>query len=279
MQQSDLPAAVTVSAAAFGIDLSQGAGRISWQRRVGHPLQTDPGGAFVAEHAGRVVGVAAAIRRGRVWILSLLTVEPGAGGRGAGGRLLRAALEYAHADDARLVVSSNHPHALRLYGLAGLRLLPTFEAHGRLDPRALGPPAGADGVADITGELDSHTEELAAVSRQVRGAPHTRELPYAVARGARVLALPGRGFAVAEPGHGVWLLAARDDRAAARLLRAALHEVGASERPLVRWITGAQAWAIDVVLRAGLELVPYGALCVGGEPGPLRPYLPSPPFA
>ena len=31
-------------------------------------------------------------------------------------------------------------------------------------------------------------------------------------------------------------------------------------------------------LGAGYALRPYGALCVRGRPGPLGPYLPSPPF-
>jgi hypothetical protein len=44
-------------------------------------------------------------------------------------------------------------------------------------------------------------------------------------------------------------------------------------------MTGDQGWAVDLVLRAGLELSPYGALCVRGERGTLAPYLPSPPFA
>ncbi len=36
-----------------------------------------------------------------------------------------------------------------------------------------------------------------------------------------------------------------------------------------------QGWAMDVVLTAGLELVVGGAVCVRGELGPLRPYLPN----
>jgi hypothetical protein len=81
------------------------------------------------------------------------------------------------------------------------------------------------------------------------------------------------------PGRGVWLLVARDEAAAASLLWAALALLADGERSAVRWITTEQGWAVEIVLRAGLRLAPYGALCVRGRPVPLRPYLPSAPFA
>jgi hypothetical protein len=94
-----------------------------------------------------------------------------------------------------------------------------------------------------------------------------------------LLRFEDRGFAVTLPGHGVWLLAALDDEAAEALLWRALETVGSTDRPGIRWVTGDQDWAIAVLLRAGLRLKTSGALAVRGSPGPLRPYLPSPPFA
>lgn len=41
---------------------------------------------------------------------------------------------------------------------------------------------------------------------------------------------------------------------------------------------GAQQWAIDVMVGAGLGLTGYGALCVRGHAGPLVPFIPSGPF-
>jgi hypothetical protein len=79
--------------------------------------------------------------------------------------------------------------------------------------------------------------------------------------------------------RGVWLLVARDDAAAAALLWAALAIVADGGRRPVRWISGEQAWAVEIVLRAGLQLTPYGAICVRGAPGPLSAFLPSAPFA
>ena len=139
-------------------------------------------------------------------------MEPAAQTTGAGRALLERALTYDAGTDASLIPSSSDPRALRLYALAGFSLLPTFEAAGPLDQRKL-PPSDPEvregGAADL--------EALEAISRDIRGAPHTTEIEFALRLGGRLLRLADRGFAVATPGHGVWLLAACDDGAAAAL--------------------------------------------------------------
>jgi GNAT superfamily N-acetyltransferase len=270
----DIPAATLVGAAAFDLGLDDPAVADRWRRRIAHPLESDPEGAFVAERYGRVIGVAETITRERLWCLSLLAVEPEAQATGAGRALLERALAYGTETDAGLIPCSNDPRALRLYARAGFSLLPTFEAAGALDRRSLprpDPEIREGGWDDL--------EELAAISRHVRGAPHTRELGFALSSGARLLRLADRGFAVAAPGHGVWLLAAYDEPAAAALLWSALALAGETARAPVNWITAEQQWAVEVVLRAGLRLAPSRALCVRGDPGPLHPFLPSGPFA
>ena len=276
MEMSDLPAAAAASAAAFDVDVSEEAAARRWSDRIAYPLTRDPDGALVAERDGRVIGVAQVLLRERLWCLSLLTVEPGGQSAGAGRALLDRALRYDEGTDAGLIVSSNDPRALRLYAQAGFSLLPTLETDGDVDRRALPRLNGAVRDGD-----PADLERLAAISRGVRGAPHTAELEYALSQGGRLLCAADRGFAVALAGHGVWLLVARDDEAARSLLWAALAHIGAREpqRPIVRWVTGDQQWAIDVLVRAGLRLTAYGALCVRGDPGPLRPFLPSGPFA
>jgi ribosomal protein S18 acetylase RimI-like enzyme len=276
LEPADLEAAAELTAAAFGVDIDERAGRVRWLERLAHPLRTDTDGAFVAEGDGRVLGTAQAIRRERLWILSMLAVDPGAQSAGAGRLLLDRALDYGTAGDAGLIVSSSDPRALRLYGLAGFSLRPAFHATGNLDRAKLPRPDPAvreAGVDDL--------EALAPISREVRGAPHTVELAYALDRGGRLLRHGDRGFAMTLPGVAVWLLAARDPQTAQSLLWRSLELVGDVEKDhrSVRWITGGQDWAIDVLLRAGYVLAPYGALCVRGRPGPLHPYLPSPPFA
>jgi GNAT superfamily N-acetyltransferase len=274
LEPADLDGATALSAAAFGVDISDPELAESWRTRIAHPLATDPGGCFIAERDDRLVGVAQALRREGLWCLSLLTVDPGLQSAGAGGALLERAMDYGADADVGLIISSSDPRALRLYGLAGFQLRPAFEARGAIDRTALPP---ADPAVHEGGEAD--LESLAAISREIRGAPHTQDLEYALRAGCRLVRLGDRGFAVAMPGRGVWLLVARDDAAAASLLWAALALFADAERAAVRWITAEQGWAIEIVLRAGLQLAPYGALCVRGRPVPLRPYLPSAPFA
>jgi GNAT superfamily N-acetyltransferase len=263
-----------VAAGAFEVDLVDREAERRWTERLWHPLATDPDGAFVAEREGRVIGVAEAIRRERLWCLSLLAVRPGVQSAGTGRTLLERALTYAAGTDAGLIVSSNDHRALRLYARAGFSLRPTFEAIGVLDRRAL--PRPNPGVHE-RGSDD--LEALDGISRDIRGAPHTPELELAMRSGARLLRLGDRGFALAQPGMGLWVLAARDEQAAAALLWSALEMVGDTDRIGVRWITSGQDWAIDVVVSAGLRLSANGALCVSGHPGPLHPFIPSGAFA
>lgn len=271
---SDLEVAASTSAAAFEHDISEAAAAARWRERIAYPLETDPDGAFLAELGGEVVGVAQAIKRERLWCLSLLAVLPSAQSSGAGRALMERALTYAtKSTDVGLITSSSDPRALRLYSLSGFALLPTFEVAGALDRAALPQPRG-----EVHAVAREDLESLAAISREVRGAPHTLELEFALRARMRVLRIGDRGFAVVNPGRGVWLLVARDDGAAEQLLAVALTMVG-TERPTVRWITAEQQWAIELVVRAGLRLVPYGALCVRGRPGAPHAYLPSGPFA
>jgi predicted N-acetyltransferase YhbS len=274
MELSDVAEVAAVAAASFEIDISLPSAAARFRERVAHLLRTDPDGAFVAVHRGRVVGAAEAMVRERLWCLSLLAVAPGQQSAGAGGVLFDRALGYGNGAAAGLIVGSNDPRALRLYGRAGFALRPTFEAAGPLDRRALPSPH-----PEVREEDAPDLEVLEPISRDIRGAPHTPELELALAQGGRLLRMRDRGFAVAHPAFGLWLLVARDEEAASALLWGALERAGDVERPCLRWLTADQGWAIDVALAAGLRLSATGALCVRGHPGPLRPFVPSAPFA
>ncbi|HMD56860.1 MAG TPA: GNAT family N-acetyltransferase [Solirubrobacteraceae bacterium] len=274
MEPGDVAIAVDVSAAAFEYELTDAATRAFWEMRVAHPLRTDPGGAFVAELDGRLVGVAQALQRDRVWVLTLLTVLPTAQSTGAGRALFERALDYGERAAPGLIVSSNDARAMRLYARAGFSLLAALETDGLLQRRALPRPNSRIREA---GHADLGALEM--ISRAVRGATHTPDLELALRQEAVLLRLGDAGFAAAMPGHGVWMLAARHESDAQALLWQALEIAGESVRPAVRWLAGDQAWAIDVLLRAGFGLRAYGALAVRGRPGPLRPYIPSGPFA
>jgi len=49
---------------------------------------------------------------------------------------------------------------------------------------------------------------------------------------------------------------------------AALAHVADGVRARVGWITAEQGWAIDVALRAGLELTVHARFCIAGAPAP-----------
>jgi ribosomal protein S18 acetylase RimI-like enzyme len=273
-ERDALPEAAAVSAAAFGFDMTDPEAARSWQERVAYPLATDPAGAFVAERDGRVIGVVEAIVRERLWCLSLLAVQPGIQSAGAGRALMERSLEYGGDADGGLIVASNDPRAMRLYAQSGFSLLPTLKAEGATDRRRLPRPDPRIREGD-----HQDLEALAEISREVRGAAHTSELEFALGRDGQLLRLGDRGFAVARPGHSLWLLVARDEDAARALLWHGLERVGNTDRASVRWITAEQQWAIEVLVRARLGLSAYGALCVRGDVGPLRPFIPSGPFA
>ena len=274
MTDEDLPGAGAVSAAAFGLDLAEGGNAESWPRRIAHPFDTDPAGSFVAEAGGRIIGLAQVLHRERLWILSMLTVDPVAQGTRAGRLLFDRALGYRNGTDRRLIVASSDPRALHLYARAGFSLRPALDAVGAVDSRAL-PRAGPA----ITEASERDLEALADVSRAVRGGPHTPELRFALAQGWPVLRHGDRGFVVVSPQFArVWMLVACDDRAAAELLAAALARVAGAAEVSIRWITGAQDWAVHVALEAGLRVRIGAAIGVCGNLGTLAPYIPSGPF-
>jgi GNAT superfamily N-acetyltransferase len=274
MSTDDLEQAVDVAARAFEFEFTEPSERDGWVRRLGHALSTDPHGCFVAVERRRVVGVAQAIRREQLWNLSLLTVDPGSQSSGTGRRLLDAACGYMRPEDDGLIVASNDPRAIRIYGLAGFQIHPTLESVGVVDRAKLPPPdprireVGLDEI----GQIES-------VTRMVRGAPYTRELPNAIAWGVQIYALEDSGYVILRQGRGIWALGAADDDSAKALLWFGLHTLGPDVIwPLIRWATGTQQWAVQVALDAGLRLQPFGAVCVHGRAGTLRNYLPSGPY-
>ena len=239
--------------------------------RLGHVLTSDPGGAWVAERNGRIVGAALGIVREGVWGLSLLVVDPRLQSAGAGRELLARA--RAHGNGARgfVILSSRDTRALRAYARLGLDLHPAIAARGRPRPVAAPPEVRAGTLAD--------QPLFDAVDRDVRGAAHGPDVEALLTPGGRLLVVPERGYAVVRDGM-VRLLAARDEEAAAALLRSVFAAAArAGHDAAVEWITAAQPWAIDPCLEAGLDLrFDLGAVFVGGDVGRFAPYLPSGPY-
>jgi GNAT superfamily N-acetyltransferase len=271
MEPRDIDDVFHVSVAAFG-DLGRRMGVpeeppapiASGRIRIGRLLDTDPGGAWIAEHDGRVVGAAMALVREGVWGLSLLIVRPEAQSGGVGRELLARAWEHGRGARGWIVLSSADTRALRSYARLGLELHPALVARGQ--PRsAVAAPGVRPGSAD-----DLPLTE--AVDRAVRGAAHGDDILALLAAGGRMLVLPDRGYAIMR-GDELRVLAARDEAAATDLLRTCLAE--ADGVVTVEFLTSAQQWAFATCLDAGLDLHPWGAVFLGGEVGPFAPYLPN----
>jgi GNAT superfamily N-acetyltransferase len=235
--------------------------------RFRHLLRTDPGGAWVAEREdGALAGCAVALVREGIWGLSQLVVRPREQSAGLGRALLRRAHEYGGTTArGRIVVASSDPRALRSYVRLGLTPHPCLHAEGV--PQAVsGPPGVRPGtLADLP-----LTE---AVDRRVRGAAHGHDIAALLDAHLTLLVAPERGYAVTGADE-LRLLAAVDAAAGRDLLLAVLARADGA-RFAVRWLTGAQDWAVRTCVEAGLELSVGGAVCLAGDIGPFRPYLPS----
>ena len=236
------------------------------ERRFRHVIETDPGGAWVAEENGRPIGVACAILREGVWGLSLLVVDPQAQSAGVGRALLERALRYGARARGGIITSSPDPRALRSYARAGFTFHPAAEARGIPRRRAMPATVRAGSADDL--------ELTEAVDRAVRGAAHGSDIEVMLASNARMLVVEDRGYALARDGT-LFLLAATDEEAARDLLHAVVATTPDGQELRVSWITAAQNWAVDVVLEAGLELKMHGALFLRGDVGPFQPYLPT----
>jgi len=237
--------------------------------RYRHLVQTDPEGAWVAEHEGEPVACALALRREGVWGLSLLIVRPDLQSSGIGSAMLRKANAYAEGARGRIILASQDPRALRAYFRLGLAFHPCVSAVGT--PKITAPEHVRSGDA-------SDLALTEAVDRHVRGAAHGADIGAQLEMGSQLLVVPERGYAFVSPNGELRLLAAFDEEAAKDLLRAALAFGEPSERG-VWWLTAKQQWAIEVCVDAGLQLrTDAGAVFVDGDVGPFAPYLPSGAF-
>lgn len=242
------------------------------RRRLLHFLTHDPAGSWVAEVDGRVSGVALALRRGDLWGLSLLVVDPEVQSRGVGRRLLDASLRYADGARRAVILSSQDPRAMRVYARAGFDLHPQVVGRGPVERSRL--PAlngrvrdGARADAALGDEVD------VAVRGAHRGPDH--ELMIDIWPMFVVDDVDGRGYAyVRSDGEVVALAATDDDTATLLLWRCLTHAAEAGSEALVDHITGNQQWAIRTVVAAGLALSPGGPVFWRGATPPPA-YLPS----
>lgn len=237
--------------------------------RYAHLIESDPGGAWGAELGGELVGVALALLREGLWGLSAFGVHPDHQRRGVGTALLAPAVAYGEGSRGGIILSSEHPAAMRRYLTAGFAVRPCLSASGALNASRI-----PDGLRSRPGDAEADRPVIDRASRHVRGATHALDVPWLLAAGGRLLVCEDRGFAVERDGCPT-LVAAVDEDAARDLLWSvfAIARPGATVE--VGFVTQGNDWALDVALRAGLALSPDGPVFTRGAVGPLRPFLPS----
>jgi GNAT superfamily N-acetyltransferase len=236
--------------------------------RIRHLLDTDPGGAWVAERDGRVEGVALALIREGVWGFSLFGVAAALQGRGVGRELFARCWEYGAGARGHLVLSTTNPQAMGIYARTGLPIRPCVAAAGIPDL------SRAPDVDDVVEAGEAGLPLADAIGRKLRGAGHGRDIPVPMAHGARLLVYEDRAFAVARASNLI-MLGARDERAAQHVLWAVFATAGPGATVNVDFLTAGQDWALPVCLDARLALSPDGPMFAGGTLGPLAPYIPS----
>ncbi|HEX6149658.1 GNAT family N-acetyltransferase [Nocardioides sp.] len=242
-----------------------------WHERTEHLLRTDPGGCWVAEHDGEVVGFATSLTRELMWILASYAVRPDLQGQGIGRALLEAALHHGRGCLRGMLNASDDPHALRRYATAGFRLHPQMLLWGRVD-RSLLPV-----VEHVREGVSADRDLLDSLDRRTRGAAHgpDHEL-FATHLRLIVTDRPsGSGYAwVSENGSPV-VLAASSRRAATALTWEALAASDPDQPIQVRHVSPANDWAVDLAMEARLEVHSHGFMALRGLKEP-TPYLPHP---
>ncbi len=253
-----------------------------------HALATDPDGFRVATRDARVVAFGSALRRGAVWFLSMLFVEPAEQARGVGRRLLGELLPdgpgtaiLATATDSAQPVSNGLYASLGIVPRMPLLNLVGRPHHGWVAPplpagvtAAPLPDAGAaDAAATGAGAVAAGAEGLAGVGlaaevarldREVLGFEHPED--HAFARLERPAAFAYRDGSGRLVGYGytsevgrIGPVAVRDEALLAPVvghLLAAVRPRGAS----AIWLPGAAGPAVGMALGAGLRLEDFPLL-------------------
>ncbi len=243
----------------------------AWRDRTAHLLLTDPGGCWVADVDGDVVGMAVSLRRELLWVLGSYTVRPGLQGRGIGRALLDAAATHGRGCLRAMLNSSQDARAVRRYRRAGFDLLPQMLLWGRV------ARADLPLVRHVREGTDADFELMDSLDRRTRGAAHGPD--HALMAGQFRLLVTDRpaasGYAYVDGSGSTVALAATHRKAARSLLWEGLAGSDPGVDVRIPHVSPRNQWALDVAVAARLEVHPHGFLALRGMREP-APYVPHP---
>jgi GNAT superfamily N-acetyltransferase len=240
--------------------------RAGWMERTRHLVEHDPGGCWVAEDDGGIVGIATSFRRETLWCLATYAVLPRRQGQGIGKPLLAAAMTHGRGCTRAMLSASSDPRAARIYRQAGFDLHPQMFLAGTVDRTAI------QVVEKVREGSAADVDLMDSLDRAARGAGHGVDHAL-MQRTWRLLVsdtTTGSGYAYLDERGRLGLLAASNRRTATRLLWSALAE--GPEEAAVPHVTAANQWVLDVGFAAGLRLHQDGYLGLRGMKPP-APYV------
>jgi GNAT superfamily N-acetyltransferase len=250
-----------------------------------HLRTTDPDGFVVAERAdeARIVGFVSALRRGPLWFLSMLFVQPEMQGGGLGRALLDRVTPPAGSASLATCTDSLQPISNALYASLGIApRIPLNRLVGLPDrPHALPPlPDGirAVGFDEMGNGADGGLrgaaldDELAALDREILGFGPEHRPDHELVRleeriGFLYLGPDGGplGYGYASAAGRVGPIAVRD----AALLDAVIGHLVTTVRPRGAfgiWLPGAAGTAMTSLLRAGFRIDGFPCLICWDQP-------------
>lgn len=261
---ADLPACAT---------LVGGPAAADWGSAARHLIVTDPGGCWVAEHDGIVIGFATSLRRDLMWVLSSLVVDATEQRQGLGSQLLQAALQHGAGCLRGLSALPHDQGALRLVRQAGFDLHPLLTLRGRVSRTDLA------GVRHVREGTEADVDLCDSLDRRTRDAAHGPDHALLGQRLRRIVMdhATGQGYAYVDPAGSVRLLAADSRKAARALLWEALAASDPGVPVEITNISAANGWALDVAVAARLEIHPSRLLATRHLQPP-TPYVPHNDF-
>lgn len=249
-------------------------------------IEEEPEGAFVAEEAGAVVGVAVRWLRPPAWFLAHLFVDPNRHGQGLGRRLIERVLAQGGEAAAfrTLITPAFNPVSISLYmryGMYPAEPLYAFDAAAaqlreRLAGRALleSEILAADGdAATLLGGIDQALLEMtrAKLHRQLL------RLPGSVCHLFRA-AGEARGYAYVSPRGQVGPVAALAPLSFAEVLESALARAAAvSEARVAALLAGSNIEAMAAAVRLQMRIVRPVLLMASRRFGDWSRYAPHSP--